>query len=97
MRFVHRLEQVGKRANRFGGSEEQKPSRLQGVMKSRQDFFLQPGLEINQQVAATDEVHARERRVAQEILPSEDDHLPQGFADAVAALLLDEEPTQPLG
>src|SRR5213080_3443263 len=66
-------------------------------MKCRQYPRLQAGLKINQQVAATDEVHARERRVAQEILSGEDDGLPQGLTDAVAAVLLDKEPSQAFG
>ena len=66
-------------------------------MKGWQHLHLQAGLQIDQQVAATDQLHARERRVNQEILPREDDHLPQGLADAVAAVLLDEEPAQSFG
>ena len=63
-------------------------------MERGQRLLLQARLEINQQIAATDEVHARERRVGDEILPREDHHLAQRLADAVAAFLLDEEPPQ---
>ena len=63
-------------------------------MERGQRFLLQARLEINQQVAATDQVHPRERRVADEILPGEHDHLAQRLADPVAAVLLDKEPPQ---
>ena len=63
-------------------------------MERGQRLLLQARLEIDQQIAATDEVHARERRVGDEILPREDHHLAQRLVDAVAAFLLDEEPPQ---
>src|SRR5229473_6871260 len=92
--FVHRLKQVGEAADGFRRAQKQKSLGLECVMENGKRLLLQTGLEINQQVAATDEVHARERRVGDEILPSEDDHLPQRLDDAIAAFLLDEEPPQ---
>ena len=92
--LVHRLEQVGEAADGFRGAQKQKSLRLERVMERGERLLLQARLEINQQVAATDEVHARERRVADEVLPGEDDHLAQRLADPVAAFLLDEEPPQ---
>src|SRR3989442_11656567 len=65
-------------------------------MESGERLLLQTRLKINQQVAATDEVHARERRVADEILPGEDDHLAQRLDDPVAAFLLDKKASQAL-
>src|SRR5205814_7256293 len=66
--LLHWFEQLCERANRLGRAQEEKPFRFKGVMKRRHDPFLQTGFEIDQQVAATDEVDAREGRVAQEIL-----------------------------
>ena len=63
-------------------------------MEGGQRLLLQARLQINQQIAATDQVHARERRVADQILPRENDHLAQGFDDPVAAFFLDEKPPQ---
>ena len=97
MLLVHRLKQLRERANRFGRAQEEKSFRSKGVMKRWHDLFLQTGFEIDQQVAATDEVDARERRVAQEILPGENDRLTQRLADAVATVLLDKESPQPFG
>ena len=74
---------------------KQKPLRLERVMESRERLLLQTRLQINQQITATDQVHARERRIADEILPGEDDHLAQRLNDAIAALLLDKKSSQP--
>ncbi len=65
-------------------------------MKRGQRLFLEARLEIDEQVAAADQVHAREWRVADEVLPREYDHFAQRLVDAIAALLLDEESPQPL-
>src|SRR5947209_18087626 len=94
---VHRLKQLCVTANRLGGAQEEKSPRSEGVMKRRHDPPLQTGFEIDQQVAATEQVDARERRVAQEILAGENDRLPQRFADAVTAVLIDKESPQPFG
>ena len=88
-------KQVGKRANRFRRAQEQKPLRLQGVMKNGQDLLLHALFDVNQQVAATDEVHARKGGIGDEILSGEDTHLADGLVDSVAAVLLGKEASQP--
>ena len=77
--------------------KQQEPAGLERVMKRGDRLLLQARLEIDQEIAATDEVHARERRVGDQVLPREDHHFAQRLADAVAAFLLDEEPPQALG
>ena len=94
---VHRFKQLSERADRFGSPKEKKAVWFEGVMKRRDDLFLQTGFQVNQQIAATDQIEARERRIAQEILPRKHDHLPQRLADAETAVLLDKEPPQPFG
>ncbi len=63
-------------------------------MENGERLFLQTRLKINQQVAATNQVQPREGRVVDEILPGEDDHLPQRLDDAIAAFFLDKKPAQ---
>src|SRR5713226_6156545 len=92
--FVRRLKQVGEAADGFRRAQKQKPVRLECVMKSGQRLLLQTRLKINQQVAATDKVHARERRVGDEILSGEDDHFSQWLDDAIAAFFLDKKTPQ---
>jgi len=60
-----------------------------------QHLALRVLFKINQQVAATDQVHPREGRIAEQILPGEDDHLAQELGGAVAAVLLRKEAPQP--
>ena len=54
-------------------------------------FFCSSGDEVDQQVAAAQDVELGEGRVHDEVLRGEDHHLADLFADPVAALLLDEE------
>ena len=57
---------------------------------------LRLAVEVDEQVAARDEVQPRERRVLQQVVRGEQHHLAQLAPHAVAAVLLDEEPPQPL-
>src|SRR5712692_4319369 len=91
MLFVYHLKEVRRRANGLGLAQEQKSFRLKSVVERRQYLPLQVLLDINEEVAATDKVHAREWRVAQKIVPGEDDHLAQEFSDSVAAVRLHKE------
>ena len=94
---VERGEQLGEAADRLGRAQPQEAVWLQRVVKNREHFLLQARLEVDQQVAAGDEVQARERRVADEVLAREHHHFAQRLGDAVAAGLFDEETLQPLG
>ena len=93
--FVHGFEQVRERAKGLGLAQKQKPFGLEGVVERGQHLALRVLFEINQQVAATDQVHPREGRIAEQILPGEDDHLAQELGGAVPAVLLRKEPAQP--
>ena len=59
--------------------------------------LLQTRPQVDQQVSATDEIHPREGRIGEQVLPCEDDHLTHRLVDAVAPLLLDKEPPQTFG
>ena len=65
-------------------------------MEERQEFRLQLRRQVDEQVPAAHQVELGEGRIHDEILPREDDHLPDGPGDLVAAIQLDEEPVQPL-
>ena len=69
---------------------------LQGVLGHPHHLLLQRGLEVDQEVAAADEVHPGKRRVGQHVMAGEYDGIPDGLADPVAAVRLGEEPPQPL-
>jgi hypothetical protein len=73
-----------------------KSSRPERVVERRERLFLQARLEIDQEVAAANQVDARERRVGDETLAGEHHHFAERLAYPVAALLLDEKVPQPL-
>ena len=94
---VHRLEQIGEAPDGFGSAQQQESARAQRIVERGQRLLLQGRLQIDQQVAATHDIHAREGRVGDQVLAREDHHLAQALADAVAAFFLGEEPPQALG
>ena len=65
-------------------------------MKQREDFGLGLGVQIDQQVAAGDQIDARKRRIGQHVLDRKH-HLPaHGRGHAVSALFGDEMARQSL-
>jgi hypothetical protein len=64
-------------------------------MKKRDDVLLQRRFQIDQQVAAADQVHLRERRIDQQVLLGKDAHIAHVLVDAVAALHLHKKAAQP--
>ena len=65
-------------------------------MKERQELLLQLRGQVDEQVPAAQDVELGEGRVHDDVLRGKDHHLPDGLADPVAALVLDEEPAQAL-
>ena len=92
---VDRDELVGQRAGRLARAEEQHAARRQPEVEQRHHGALRLGLEVDQEVAARDEVHLRERRVLGDVVAREHDHLAQVVRDLVAARPLGEEPLEP--
>ena len=72
---IHWLKRIRQRTNGLGFAQEQKSSGLESVVERWQYFPLQVLFEIDEQITARDQVHPREGRITQKILPSEDDHL----------------------
>src|SRR3981189_304504 len=64
-------------------------------MEDRDDAFLRCGVEINQKLAAGNEIELRKRRVTEKILFCEDDGLPKFGCNPVSMVFLDEKPLQP--
>ena len=63
-------------------------------MEQRDDRLLHVRLEVDQHVAARDQVEPREGRVAEKVLGGEDHRVAQVLGDLVVVSLLDEEPAQ---
>ena len=60
------------------------------------NFSLHFGLDVNHQVAATDQVHSQERRVAKHVMLGKGDAFADALVDLIAAILFDEEARQAL-
>src|SRR6266852_4865899 len=66
-------------------------------MEERQDPLLQRDVEVDQQVAAANQIEPRKRRVAKNIVLGEDTQLANGLADLILAVDLGEKAAQALG
>ena len=78
--LVDRHKHIGVARDVFRKPEEQIAARPQRIMKQRKDLCLQAGLQVDQQVAARNQVEARERRIADHAVRGKDAHLAQALA-----------------
>lgn len=93
---LHGLEQLGS-PQRFGRAEEQIPAAAEGVVKHRDEPALQLRVQMDEHVAAGDEIQVQERRVIDHAVPREDAHLSDLACDLVRGPVLPEETPPPLG
>ncbi len=68
--------------------------RLQREVEGRADLLLQLAIEVDQHVAAGDEVGARKRRVLEQTVPGEQHDVAQLARDAVVIAFAAEEATE---
>src|SRR6266446_10069026 len=66
-------------------------------MQQRDDLLLKRRFEVNEQVAAGDQVEARKRRVADHAVRREDAHLAQILDQTIRTRFGDEEALEPVG
>ncbi len=92
--LVHRLEQVGTGGQPLRGPQEEDPPGPEGEMEQGHQLALQVRLEVDEDVAAGDEVQRGERRIPHEVLHGEYAHVPQFLGDAEEGPLGHEEPGQ---
>src|SRR5690349_15492022 len=69
--LIDRREEIAVSRYRLRQAQEEIPVRLQGVMEDGHHPSLQIRIEIDEQVAAGDEVQPRERRIAQDAVGRE--------------------------
>jgi hypothetical protein len=89
--FEQRLEMVIRGSHAFGSAHKQDAVVAQREMKEREDLFLKLRADIDKNIAAADEVEARKRCIAQQIMDREDDRRAQIARHAITVMLLDEE------
>ena len=76
------FEFIAETAQPFTAAEEQHRVLLEREVKQADHLFLHRGLEINEQIAAADQINARERRIAQQIVRRENHEFPEVGIDA---------------
>ncbi len=84
-------------ARGFGRPQHQVARGLQRVMEDRHQPLLLRGIEIDQHVAAGDEIEAGEGGIAGQVVPREHTHVAQRLGDLVPGLGLLEEALEPFG
>ena len=84
---IHRFE-------RFGAAENQCPFAIQGVMKQLGDIALHVAIQIDQKIAAGNEIDAREGRIREQIVPGKYNEIANLLANPVAAVFLLKEAVQ---
>src|SRR5471032_689146 len=93
--LVHLFEQVARDLDRFRAAEKQKTARPQRKVKRLQHLALYGFIEVDQQVAARDQVHSRKRRITQDVVDGEHHFLTQFLAHLVTATGLHKKSAQP--
>ena len=84
-------------AHAFGGAEEEPAVRLQREVKKREEVLLQLRAEVDQQIAATDQIELEKGRILDDVLLGEDQQVADAFVDAIAAAIGGEEARQAFG
>jgi len=92
---VDRFEQFWRRVRRLGGSQEQKAVRVQRIVEDAAHLCLKLAFQIDQQVAAGDQVDPDEGRVLQRAVAGEQHDVAHLLADAVVLAFPGEVPLQP--
>ena len=90
-------EEVDGGADGLRAAQKQDPFGVEGIVKEGHQFFLQLRGQVDQEVAAAQDIELGEGGVHDDVLHGEDRHLPDIFGEAVAVLFFDEEPSEPLG
>jgi hypothetical protein len=83
------------RIRALGSAEEQEAAGPQGKVEHLEDFALHFAIQIDQQVAANNQVDLREGRVGQQAVFGEQDLFANFLADPIVIVFLDEVMAQP--
>ena len=93
--LVYRREEVGTQVSGFGGAQKQKATRTQGKVKHLQNLALGISIQINQQIAAADQMQMGKGRIAQQAVLSKEDLFADFLLHLVMRLIADEILAQP--
>ena len=93
---VQALKQVEEAGEVFTRPQKQQPAGVEGVMKHRNEAFLQSCTQINKQVAANEQVELGERRVLVEVVHGKHHRVAHLFFYPIAFVDLGKEAVQAL-
>src|SRR5215471_20715227 len=88
---INAAEQTGRIVRSFRGAEKNKAARIEGIMEGAAHLLLQFAIEIDQHVAAGDQIDMRERRILEQIVDGEQDDVAHLLPNAVVIALSREE------
>ncbi len=91
---VHRQEQVRGRDDGLRVPQQEEAAGIQGVVEVGDHLPLHAGLEVDEDVAAADEVQVGEGRIPDQIVAREDAQVAHGLADLEMAVHAGEEALQ---
>ena len=87
---VAHAEQVGEFAGRLRTAQHQESARIEGIVHDRQHLGLQRRAQVDQHVAAADQIHPREGGVLDQVVRGKDAGVADHFADLVTGINFDE-------
>jgi hypothetical protein len=88
---VDLLEQLRRLSHALGGTKKQHILRTKRVVERSQDPALSHLVQIDEEIAAADEVQSRERRIARHVLTREETQIAYVLRDAVLVVVPGEE------
>ncbi len=91
MLLVDYDEQLRSGGGAFCASEQQESSGPERVVKDREHVALCGVIQIDEQIAATDQVEVREGRIPGDVMTGEDATFPYALVDLVSSVDLGEE------
>ena len=92
--LIQGFEQLGAAFGRFGAAEEQAAPRAQGIVKRGKHVLLGRPLQVDQEVAADDQVELGKGRVLQQVMRGKEDQVAHLRPHLVVAVLVHEEARQ---
>ena len=85
--ILDRIEEIAAARDVLGRAQEQPPILTQRVVENRDQALLEARIEIDQQVAAGDEIDTRKRRVLDQIVVGDPHHVADRLRQNVIVLL----------
>src|SRR5215831_8015469 len=80
----------------FRGPKEKITPGKERILKCRQNLLLQIAVQVDQKVAAGNEIESRERRILEKAVIGEENDVPQFALDPIVLTIALEKPPEPI-